>query len=418
MIEEVLAAEPAGPTQKIHKILAQSGLGSRREMEEMIRAGKVTVNGVDAIVGMRVNAGDVLRVGRRQVTVREHAAPVRIIVYHKPEGEIVSYDDPEGRPSVFAKLPPIRLGKWLAVGRLDFNTSGLLIFTNSGEFANRLMHPKFDVEREYAVRVIGQPSEEQCAQLLAGVSLEDGMSRFDVLEERGGQGLNHWYRVVLREGRNRIVRRTFEALGFTVSRLMRVRFGLFSLPFGLRRGAYRELEPQEVEPLLEWVFTLNPDPVDPETLMDGEEAPESAPVPQAAHVRRQPLTGFEDKGRASGAVKGRGAAKPRASAKSDAGEKAKPPTKSRAVRKALGVAAREASGEEAAASRGRVPAKPRTPRRPPGGVGAGAAPGGPGRKPATPARKPVSSSSKPPTSGRKAGGPERKAAGPGRKPPG
>jgi 23S rRNA pseudouridine2605 synthase len=244
-----------GP-QKIHKVLAAAGLGSRREMEEFIRAGKVKVNGAMAQLGMRVQPGDVIRVGKRQVTVRDSARLPRIIVYHKPEGEIVSHDDPQGRPSVFEKLPPMRRGKWLAVGRLDYNTSGLLIFTTSGELCNRLMHPRYEVEREYAVRIIGKLTEERFKQLKKGVRLEDGMARFDLIEERGGRGLNNWYRVVLREGRNRIVRRMFDAIGYRVSRLMRVRFGSVSLPFALRRGAWRELDDVQTEALLEWSATL------------------------------------------------------------------------------------------------------------------------------------------------------------------
>jgi 23S rRNA pseudouridine2605 synthase len=244
-----------GP-QKIHKVLAAAGLGSRREMEELIRIGKVRVNGALAQLGMRVQPGDVIRVGKRQVTVRDSAKLPRIIAYHKPEGEIVSHDDPQGRPSVFEKLPPMRRGKWLAVGRLDYNTSGLLIFTTSGELCNRLMHPRYEVEREYAVRIIGKLNEEQFRQLKKGVRLEDGMARFDLIEERGGRGLNNWYRVVLREGRNRIVRRMFDAIGYRVSRLMRVRFGIVSLPFGLRRGTWRELDETQTGTLLEWSATL------------------------------------------------------------------------------------------------------------------------------------------------------------------
>jgi 23S rRNA pseudouridine2605 synthase len=249
-------AEPYSGPQKIHKVLAQAGLGSRREMEELIRAGKVKVNGALAQVGMRVQAGDVIRVGRRQVTVRDDSKLPRIILYHKPEGEIVSHDDPQGRPSVFDKLPPMRRGKWLAIGRLDYNTSGLLIFTTSGELANRLMHPRYEVDREYAVRIIGKLTEEKIRQLTRGVRLEDGMARFEVLEERGGRGLNNWYRVVLREGRNRIVRRMFDAVGYKVSRLMRVRFGIVSLPFGLRRGGWREPDAQQTAAILDWSATL------------------------------------------------------------------------------------------------------------------------------------------------------------------
>jgi len=249
-------AETYSGPQKIHKVLAQAGLGSRREMEELIRAGKVKVNGALAQVGMRVQAGDVIRVGRRQVTVRDDSKLPRIILYHKPEGEIVSHDDPQGRPSVFDKLPPMRRGKWLAIGRLDYNTSGLLIFTTSGELANRLMHPRYEVDREYAVRVIGKLTEERIRQLTRGVRLEDGMARFEVVEERGGRGLNNWYRVVLREGRNRIVRRMFDAVGYRVSRLMRVRFGIVSLPFGLRRGGWREPDAQQTAAILDWSATL------------------------------------------------------------------------------------------------------------------------------------------------------------------
>ncbi|MEO8627190.1 MAG: 23S rRNA pseudouridine(2605) synthase RluB [Betaproteobacteria bacterium] len=254
--EEPAGADAAHGPQKIHKILAAAGLGSRREMEELIRAGKVKVNGDIALVGMRVAPGDLIKVGRRQVTVRDSTEVPRIIAYHKPEGEIVSHDDPQGRPSVFEKLPSMRRGKWLAVGRLDYNTSGLLIFTTSGELCNRLMHPRYEVEREYAVRIIGKLREEQVKQLTKGVKLEDGMAHFEVLEEGGGRGLNFWYRVVLREGRNRIVRRMFDAVGFRVSRLMRVRFGIVSLPFGLRRGTWRELDEARTAAVLEWSNTL------------------------------------------------------------------------------------------------------------------------------------------------------------------
>lgn len=245
----------SGP-QKIHKVLAQAGLGSRREMEELIRAGRVKVNGSLAQVGMRVQPGDVIRVGKRQVTVRDSAKLPRIILYHKPEGEIVSHDDPQGRPSVFDKLPPMRRGKWLAVGRLDYNTCGLLMFTTSGELANRLTHPRYEVEREYAVRIIGKLGDDEVRSLKKGVHLVDGVARFEELEERGGRGLNNWYRVVLREGRNRIVRRMFEAVGYKVSRLMRVRFGTVSLPFALRRGAWRELDDEHTNAILAWSATL------------------------------------------------------------------------------------------------------------------------------------------------------------------
>jgi 23S rRNA pseudouridine2605 synthase len=207
--------------------------------------------------------------------VRDDSKLPRVILYHKPEGEIVSHDDPQGRPSVFAKLPPMRRGKWLAVGRLDYNTSGLLIFTTSGELANRLMHPRFEVEREYAVRIIGKLGDEHVKALTKGVRLEDGMANFEILEERGGRGLNNWYRVVLREGRNRVVRRMFDAVGFRVSRLMRVRFGTVSLPFGLRRGGFREMEDNQTREVLAWS----------ETLVAQE--PPLAPIAQRAKITRQ-----------------------------------------------------------------------------------------------------------------------------------
>jgi len=177
-----------------------------------------------------------------------------VLLYHKPEGEIVSRDDPEKRASVFDKLPKLRGQKWIAIGRLDFNTSGLLIFTTSGELANRLMHPRFEVEREYAVRVQGTMTETQMDQALKqGVELEDGLVKFEKLHDEGGEGYNHWYRVMLKEGRNRVVRRTFDALGLPVSRLMRVRFGIITLPPRLKRGMTAELGESEVAQVLDWV---------------------------------------------------------------------------------------------------------------------------------------------------------------------
>ena len=239
-------------SEKLHKMLAQAGLGSRREMEELIASGQVTVNGQVAEVGTRVSEGDQVRVGRRLIHLKFGGKLPHILLYHKPEGEIVSRDDPEKRASVFDKLPQLRSSKWIAVGRLDFNTSGLLIFTTSGELANHLMHPRFEVEREYAVRILGELTKEQMQQLTTGIQLEDGPAKFDLLQDQGGEGANHWYRVVLKEGRNREVRRMFEALGLTVSRLMRVRFGVVALPPRLKRGQWMELEPEQVAKVLEW----------------------------------------------------------------------------------------------------------------------------------------------------------------------
>lgn len=248
--------------ERIQKVLAQAGVGSRRAMEEWIAAGRVTVNGVLATLGMRVVEGDILRADHRTVLVKaqsEQEFP-RVLLYHKQEGEIVSRDDPEKRTNVFEKLPKLRGMKWIAIGRLDYNTSGLLIFTTSGELANRLMHPRFEVEREYAVRVQGQLTPEQMKQMInKGIELEDGPVKFVKLTDEGGEGFNHWYRLVVKEGRNRVVRRTFEALELTISRLMRVRFGIINLPPSIKRGKMAELGSGEVDMILDWVgITVQP----------------------------------------------------------------------------------------------------------------------------------------------------------------
>jgi len=242
---------PAVPalTQKLQKVLAQAGVGSRRAMEEWIREGKVTVNGVVAGIGTRVDVADVIRIGKRTIRQQKHEPLPRVLLYHKPEGEIVTREDPEGRPTAYDKLPRVRGAKWLAVGRLDYNTCGLLLFTTSGELAHRMMHPRFELEREYAVRIIGQLREEQITRLKKGIELSDGVARCDLVEDGGGEGSNHWYRLVLREGRNRVVRRLFEALGLTVSRLMRVRFGPIQLPPRLKRGQIAELPDADVKAL-------------------------------------------------------------------------------------------------------------------------------------------------------------------------
>lgn len=218
-------------------------------MEEMIRAGRITVNGRKAEIGAQVGPGDQVRVDKRIVSLQFRERPPRVLLYHKPAGEIVSRDDPEGRPTVFDHLPPLRSAKWLAVGRLDFNSEGLLIFTTSGALANRLMHPRYGLEREYAVRVMGELTREQMRTLTTAVQLDDGPARFDRLTEEGGEGVNRWYRVILKEGRKREVRRMFETLGLTVSRLIRVRYGNVWLPRRLKRGRWMELTESEVEGL-------------------------------------------------------------------------------------------------------------------------------------------------------------------------
>lgn len=244
-------------TPKLHKVLADAGIGSRREMEELIIAGRVSVNGEPAHIGQRVGANDQVRVNGRLITRPNASKPPRIILYHKPAGEIVSHDDPAGRATVFARLPKMRVGKWLSVGRLDLNTEGLLILTTSGDLANRLMHPRYGAEREYAVRVLGELGDEQQAQLLKGIDLEDGKAQFGSLEFLGGEGSNRWYRVTLHEGRNREVRRMFEAVGVTVSRLIRTRFGEVVLPRNLRRGRWDELDSSLVTALMVQLGLIN-----------------------------------------------------------------------------------------------------------------------------------------------------------------
>ena len=242
--------EIPGKPERLQKLLAQSGLGSRREMEALIADGRVQINGETALLGQSASPGDRVKLNGRLVNLKFSSRLPRVLIYHKPEGEIVSRDDPERRPSVFTSLPRLSGARWVAVGRLDFNTSGLLLFTTSGELANRLMHPRYNLVREYAVRLLGDVTEEAKGRLLAGIELEDGVAQFASFQEAGGEGANRWYHVSLFEGRNREVRRMFEAVGVTVSRLMRVRYGPFSLPSHLKRGKTLELEAVEVEKLM------------------------------------------------------------------------------------------------------------------------------------------------------------------------
>jgi len=244
---------------KLHKVLADAGIGSRREMEELIVAGRVSVNGEPAHIGQRVAPNDQVRVNGKPIVRTNTKKPPRVILYHKPAGEIVSHDDPGGRASVFARLPKLRTGKWLSVGRLDLNTEGLLIFTTSGDMANRIMHPRYGTEREYAVRVLGEMDEAQRQSLVDGIQLDDGMAAFGSLDYLGGDGSNRWYRVTLQEGRNREVRRMFEAVGVTVSRLIRTRFGDIVLPRTLRRGRWDELDPSLVSALMVQLGLLRED---------------------------------------------------------------------------------------------------------------------------------------------------------------
>ena len=242
---------PQAESPKLHKVLAQSGLGSRIEMERLIAHGQVSVNQEPAHVGQRVQFGDQIKVNGKLVKVRIAPPAPRVIAYHKPAGEVVTHDDPQNRPTVFRRLPRLYQGKWQSVGRLDLNTEGLLLLTSSGELANQLMHPRFGLEREYAVRSLGKLSNEQKQRLLDGITLEDGLAQFGSIEEGGGEGSNCWYRVTISEGRNREVRRMFEAVGHAVSRLIRIRYGAMVLPRGLKRGAFVELREYDIRALMQ-----------------------------------------------------------------------------------------------------------------------------------------------------------------------
>ncbi len=241
---------PQAETPKLHKVLAQAGIGSRLEMEQLILEGRISVNNEPAHIGQRVQYGDQIKVNGKPIRYRIAPPPARVLAYHKPVGEVVTHDDPQNRPTVFRKLPRLQQGKWQSVGRLDLNTEGLLLFTSSGELANKLMHPRFGLEREYAVRVLGALSNEEKERLLEGVQLEDGMASFGSIEDGGGEGANHWYRVTISEGRNREVRRLMEAVGHAVSRLIRIRYGAMMLPRGLKRGAWLELDERDIRSLM------------------------------------------------------------------------------------------------------------------------------------------------------------------------
>ena len=254
--KRVLLPQPDAP--KLHKVLAQAGLGSRLEMEQLITEGRISVNNEPAHVGQRLQFGDVVKINGKPIRLRIAPPPPRVIAYHKPVGEVVTHDDPQNRPTVFRKLPRLPQGKWQSVGRLDLNTEGLLLITSSGELANQLMHPRFGLQREYAVRVLGALSDEEKQTLLDGVQLEDGPAQFGSVEEGGGEGANCWYRVTISEGRNREVRRMFEAVGHAVSRLIRIRYGAMALPRNLRRGHWIELGDRDVKALMALVGMKDP----------------------------------------------------------------------------------------------------------------------------------------------------------------
>jgi len=233
--------------EKLQKVLARAGVGSRREMERWIEQGRVKVNEQVASIGDRVSDTDSIKVDNKPIHLKRTQVQQRVIAYHKPVGEVCTRDDPEGRTTIFKNLPRLKTGRWISVGRLDLNTSGLLLLTTDGELANKLMHPSSEVEREYAVRVLGEVSPDIIKQLKTNVPLDDGDAHFTDVKESGGQGANHWYHVVLKEGRNREVRRLWEHFGFAVSRLMRIRYGNITLERRLRPSKSEDLTEKEME---------------------------------------------------------------------------------------------------------------------------------------------------------------------------
>lgn len=295
-------AHPDDDAPKLHKLLADTGIGSRREMEELIMAGRVSVNGQPAHVGQRIGPSDQVRVNGRPLNRRVQKPAPKVLLYHKQPGEICSRDDPGQRSTVFERLPRLRGERWVAVGRLDFNTEGLLVFTTSGELANLLMHPRFGWEREYTVRILGRIDEEMHAKLLAGVPLEDGPARLSAIDDVGGDGANHWYRVTIAEGRNREVRRIFEAVGLIVSRLVRIRFGPIGLPPGLARGRWVELGTGDVNTLSTMLKQAGRDaagtrrgqPAPNGPAAGGTESARPAAGPVEARSRRRPDVDLDD----------------------------------------------------------------------------------------------------------------------------
>ncbi|HAJ92153.1 MAG TPA: 23S rRNA pseudouridylate synthase B [Gammaproteobacteria bacterium] len=236
--------------ERLQKVLARAGFGSRRQIETWIRDGKITVNGKLAELGVTVADTDLVKIEGRSVSIAaDPTRTARTLIYHKPAGELTTRKDEAGRPTVFDNLPRIKNGRWITVGRLDFNTSGLLLVTTDGELAHRLMHPSWEIEREYAVRILGKVDEESLKRLQDGVMLEDGMAAFASIQDAGGAGANHWYHVIVREGKNREVRRLWESQGLQVSRLIRIRYGPIELPRSVRAGHFQDLQQDEVKAL-------------------------------------------------------------------------------------------------------------------------------------------------------------------------
>lgn len=260
------------PPERIQKVLANHGLGSRRKIEAWVDEGRITVNGKIATLGDRLKLTDKVQFNGKTVVLNdEEQLSRRVIIYNKPEGEICTRHDPEGRETIFKKLPPLKKSRWVTVGRLDINSMGMILLTNDGELAHRLMHPSYQIEREYAVRVLGNVEPEALDRLKNGVELSDGIAKFNTIEDAGGEGANHWYHVTLNEGKNREVRRMWESVGVTVSRLIRVRFGPIQLHRSIRPGKCEELSSAQIDRLL--------------TLVKMKSKPKSAPKKGRARVR-------------------------------------------------------------------------------------------------------------------------------------
>ena len=235
--------------QRIQKLLAHQGIASRRQIDEMLQQGRIAINGKTAKPGDQIEGNEKITIDGKPIRLTRHHIKPKMLMYHKPVGEVCTRDDPEGRPTVYRNLPGLQHGRWIGIGRLDINTSGLLLFTNHGELANRLMHPSFELEREYAARVRGEVTPDKLDALTTGIELADGVARFDRIIDSGGQGTNHWYHVILHEGKNREVRRLWEAVDIEVSRLVRVRYHDFQLPKWLKPGNYRLLDDEVVKRL-------------------------------------------------------------------------------------------------------------------------------------------------------------------------
>lgn len=249
--------------ERIQKLLAHQGVASRRQIDLMLQQGRISVNGKPAKPGDQISGREKIAVDGKLIRITNLDSRPRVLMYHKPVGQVCTRADPEGRPDVFQNLPNLAQGRWVSIGRLDINTSGLILFTDQGELANRLMHPSFEIEREYAVRVHGAVNADMLQQLSQGIQLEDGMAKFEAIIDSGGEGTNHWYHVVLKEGKNREVRRLWESVGVEVSRLVRVRYDNFNLPKWLKPGKYRFFEDEVVKRLyqkleLDYMHTVNP----------------------------------------------------------------------------------------------------------------------------------------------------------------